>query len=425
MNCQGYPQAEVFMKARFMLTYRQWDYARRHQCFRNFAYVIVVAIILWSLALLLIGCAKPPAKSGKGGSRGTTITTPSTVLPTSTPTPKPPVITLQVIGCPSTLALNWDGLVGTKNGVNKVQTVMCGSLEGNGSFDALIDVRYYTPDARLDYYVYNNLFRSSQRSFSMLGLLNGDAQISPAGTIMTAEIGPGDAVKGPRDVFKEYQWNGATFEQILFPGMYPDMTYYQAEKDQAQLNAELAAGNKRDAWKATFSGVANDLAKRIFHWPSTHFSAVNFSNHDGIYIGAVTNLGPGGGGFVARMFHLDNNIGNIFEIQQVTSLDGNTSLISPTTGAQLTDPISVRGSALASSSVLGKVVVYSDTLIALGDSGDIPSPAPRGYVNFTKSVTYHLNSTGVQEGLVAFYSTNQNNSNLSNQVVMVKVFLVA
>jgi hypothetical protein len=397
----------------------RWNFTRRQQ---SFAYVVVV-VILCGLVLLLNGCAKEPAKSGTGGSFKPTVAPEPTNSPT--PTPRPPVIALQVLGCPSTLSLNWDGLTGTKAGVNKVQKVMCGDLEGYGSFDALIDVRYYTPDARLDYYVYDNLFGSPHRSFSMLGLLNGDAQISPAGTIMTAEIGPGDAIKGPRDVFKEYQWNGATFTQILFPGIYPDMTYYQAEQDQAQLDAELAAGNKRDAWKATFDGVVNDLAKRIFHWIDTHTSTIQFSPHNGVYIAAVENLGPGGGGFVASMFRLDNNIQNIFEIKQVSSIDGSTSLTSPTMGVQLTSPVSVSGGSLASGSILGKVVVYSDIFIAIGDSGDIPSPATGGYAYFSKSVTYHLNSPGVQEGLVVFYSTTQNKTNLSSQVVMVKVLLAA
>jgi hypothetical protein len=286
-------------------------------------------------------------------------------------------------------------------------------------------VRYYTPDGRLDYYVYDNLSATPHRIDAVQDLLNGDAQISPAGTIMTAESGAGDPVLGQRDVFKEYSWNGAAFGQILFPGIYPDMTYYQAEQDQSRLSAELAAGDKRDAWKATFSGVANELARQIFHWTSTHFSTIQFSNHNGSYIGSVTNLGPGGGGFVASMFHLDNNGGNIFIIKQVSSLDGGTTLSSPADGVQLNSPIGISGSALAAGGILGRVVIYSDTFIAFGDSGDIPSPGSGGYVNFSRSVPYRLNSAGTQEGLVAFYATTQNNVFLSNQVVMVKVFLSA
>jgi hypothetical protein len=62
---------------------------------------------------------------------------------------------------------------------------------------------------------------------------------------------------------------------------------------------------------------------------------------------------------------------------------------------------------------------------AVGTSGAIPSPASSGYVQFTDSVSYDLNTQGLQEGAVAFYSTDQNNIALTNQVVMIKVFLAA
>jgi hypothetical protein len=69
--------------------------------------------------------------------------------------------------------------------------------------------------------------------------------------------------------------------------------------------------------------------------------------------------------------------------------------------------------------------VYNDAFLDIGDSGDIRSPATSGYVNFTKTINYHLNSSGVQEAAVAFYWTNQNNANFTNQVVIVKVLLEA
>ena len=302
---------------------------------------------------------------------------------------------------------------------------MCGSLEGSGSFEALVNVRYYTPDAKLDYYVYDNLNGTPSRTFSMQGLLDGDAQISPSGTIMTAEIGPQDTIKTKPDVFKEYQWNGSTFGQAMFPGMYPDMTYYQAEQNQAQLNTELAAGNKQNAWRTVFLGVPDHLAKLIFHWTNIDTHTVRFQSSTGTYIVAVYNLGPGGGGFIATMFHLDNSEANTFEIMQLTSIDGSVLLSTPTTGVQLGNPLTISGSTYANGTVLGKAVIYNDTFFDIGDSGDIRSPASAGYVNFTKSINYHLNSSGVQEAAVAFYWTNQNNSNFTNQVVIVKVLLTS
>ena len=101
---------------------------------------------------------------------------------------KPPTITLQVVGCP-TLSINWDSLIGTHSNVNKVQKVTCSNLEGGGSLQALVNVRYYTPDAKLDVYVYDNLSGTPAQRFKVQGLVDGDAQISPTGTITTAEIG--------------------------------------------------------------------------------------------------------------------------------------------------------------------------------------------------------------------------------------------
>lgn len=407
------------MKTQSLLACRQWEYARRSRYYGR----IVVGLVFCSLVILASSCAKVPSKKGTNAAFITTAT--PTHVASSTPTPKPPTITLQVVGCPSGISLNWDNLVGTKLNVNKVQKVTCGSLEGNGSLEALINVRYYTPDAKLDYYVYDNLYGTPSRTFSAQGLLDGDAQISPSGTVMTAEIGPQDTIKAKPDVFKEYQWNGSSFVQVFFPGIYPDMTYYQAEQNQAQLNTELNAGNKQDAWRIGFFGVPDHLARTIFHWTNIDTHTIRFRSSTGTYVVAVYNLGPGGGGFIASMFHLDNSEANTFEIMQLTSIDGSVSLSIPTTGQRLSNPITISGSTYANGTILGKVVLYNDTFVTIGDSGDIRSPASAGYVNFTKSINYHLNSSGVQEAAVAFYWTNQNNTNFSNQVIIVKVLLAA
>jgi hypothetical protein len=405
------------MKAQSMLACKQWEYARRSRSYAR----VVIGLVCCCLIILTSSCAKAPSKKGTDQA----LTTTPTQVTSPTSTPKPPTITLQVLGCPSGISLNWDNLVGTKLNVNKVQKVTCGSLEGNGSFEALINVRYYTPDAKLDSYVYDNLYGTPTRTFSMQGLLDGDAQISPSGTIMTAETGQQDTIKAKPDVFKEYRWNGSAFTQIFFPGIYPDMTYYQAEQNQANLNTELNVGNKQDAWRIGFFGVPDHLAKVIFHWTSIDTKTVRFQSSSGTYIVAVYNLGPGGGGFIANMFHLDNSEANTFEIMQLTSIDGSVLLHTPTTGVQLGNPITISGSTYANGSILGKAVVYNDTFVDVGDSGDIHGSASAGYVNFTKSINYHLNSSGVQEAAVAFYWTNQNNTNFSNQVIIVKVLLAA
>ncbi len=382
--------------------------------------------MLAALVLLLSACnlLGTPSQTGRSGTPVLTSITPTQVT-SPTPVPTLPTITLQVVGpCPSSLANSWDHVVGTKPGVAKVQKVMCGSLEGSGSLDALVIARYYTPDYKMDFFVYDNLSGTPNRRFAVQGLVQGDAQISPASTIITSQLISNIAI--PPNVFKEYQWNAATasFAQILFPGLYPDVTHYQAEHAQFVANAYAAQG--KTPWQDSASSVVNKLASDIFHWTLTTTKTVTFNQRTSTYIVQETNTGPGGGGFVATLFHLDTVATNIFEISQIAPLDTGTRISSPAPGVRLSSPVSVSGTSYqASGSVLGEVMIYDDTYTIVGNSGAIPSTASGGYVNFTQSVSYHLNAPGQQEGVVAFLGTNQNNASLSNQVAMVKVFFSA
>jgi hypothetical protein len=341
-----------------------------------------------------------------------------------------PTITLQVIGCPS-LSINWDSLVGTHANVNKVQKVICGSLQGAGSLDALVDVRYYSPDARLDFSVYTNLTGTPTRLFGVQGLLNGDVVISSAGTVTTAEVNPMDAIKAAPDIFKEYQWNGTAFAQVLFPGMYPDVTRYQADRSQNLVNGEIAAlqpgqtqANITDAWRLSPGGVVSRLAKTVFQWVNYTVTLPTHAAQLNVLPITVTNLGPGSGGVIVTVHHLNEVPTNIYEVEQVSSIDGSVSLSSPAAYAQLTSPVRVIGSSSVTGNIQGQVVFYDDTYVAVAGSGAIHSPVSNGFAQFSDSIGYHL-APGLQEGIIAFYTTNQNNMFLSSQAVLVKVFFRA
>ena len=424
------------MKVFFKGVHERWRYPRQQRRFVRpaLAYIGVI-LLLFSSLVLLSACSSifgAPSQSGSVSADTTSATdTPSPVAsPTSNAAST--TITLQVIGCPSTLSINWDSLVGTHANVNKVQKVICGSLEGAGSFDALIDVRYYSSDARLDYYVYDNLFGTPTQRFSGQGLLNGDAVISSVGTLTTAEANPSDPITSLDDLFKEYQWNGSSFVQILFPGVYPDMTRYQADRSQALVSSEIAGlqpgqpiAQIKDSWRLTAGGVATHLAHDIFHWNSTTVILPSKSSKSLDFTLQVNNNGAGGGGFFATVHHYNEVATNIFEVWQISAIDGSTGINSPAAYAQLTSPVSVSGSAIASGSILGQIVIYDDMFTSVGTSGAISSPASSGYVQFTVSVSYQLGAHGLQEGVVAFFPTNQNNLALINQAVMIKVFLTA
>ena len=170
---------------------------------------------------------------------------------------------------------------------------------------------------------------------------------------------------------------------------------------------------------------AKRLAQYIFHWANFSLQVVTNNKNQDLTIIAATNLNPGGGGFVATLRHLNGNLNNIYEITQINPIDGNIMFTSPAIYEQLTSPVSVSGITLASGSILGQIVAYDDMYTIVGDSGAIHGATSRGYVQFTNSLSYHLNAQGVQEGVIAFYPTNQNNIALSNQAILVKVLLTA
>ena len=378
------------------------------------------------LLVLLNACTNPFTAPVQGGTQASPTTNSTLTASSPTPSATPRVITLHISSsCPSYVtATNWDKLLNTNPAVDKVQLVNCGSLEGVGSMEAVVGVGYVTQDAKLDMYVYDHLTSTPIVTFKVPGLIDGDAQVSPTGTLMTAEIGPKGVPTAHANLFKEYQWNGSSFAQTLFPYIYPDMTHFQAEQDNALFASEVTANQKADLWKTSGTEESGHLATSIFHWSSVSQSVLKFDSNADTIIVQTINTGPGGGGFITTLHHLDGNKQDILEIASVTPLDTNINLSSPAASTQLTSPINVIGIAQGGSSLLGQVVVYDDTYVLVGSSGPIASTGS-GYASFTHLVTYTLNASGVQEGVVILMTTTQNNLALSSQIEMVKVFLAA
>lgn len=396
----------------------------RLRCLRFDRVHIAGVILLCCFVILLTACTNPFFSPSQSGSDETPILSANPTKGISpTPTAKLPTITLQVVGCPA-LSINWDSLVGTHTNVNKVQKVTCGYLEGNGLLQALVNVRYYTADAKLDMYVYDNLSGTPVQRFKDQGLIDGDTNISPAGTITTAEIGVNGLSTAAPDLFKEYKWNGSTFAQILFPGLYPDITHYQAEKSQA-LYVSQGGASGNESWRTSGVDVAEHLAFSIFHWSDVTKVVLKNNLVDPIIVQIINN-GTGGGGFDATLYHLDNVNTNILEITSVASTNGNASLSNPASGTQVSSPVSVQGNYVASGSILGRVVLYNNSYDIVGDTGALHSSLTTGSSgSFSVAIPYKVNAHGVQEGVIAFFSTTQNNTAYIYQGVMMKVFLSA
>ncbi len=265
-------------------------------------------ILLFVLALTLAACSSG-AGSGTppvviGGTPATTSTTPGTGVHQGT---QP---------CPAAVSATtyWDAIIPTQANVNKVESVTCANLLGNATLQALINVRFDGTGQILDVYVYNNITHPGPTQiFKLQALYKGSAKISAYNTVITGEVDQNSSVNknvGSNaglmpDLYREFKWsNGAgALVPVAFPGIFPDLTRYQAEADQEQVN------QGHSPWKLDAKMSANTFAISMLKWPdpSTVTIVSGGGQHDINAIVSVKNPHPAGGTVQLTMSRLEGN----------------------------------------------------------------------------------------------------------------------
>lgn len=382
-------------------------------------------LVVFILALTLVSCSgssSPTTTSTtiEGQSSGNATTT--TTSPVLHPGPQP---------CPDAVQApaHWDAIIPTQNGVTHVEKVICGYLTGTTTLQALVTVRYQGTGQLLDAYVFNDITSPGpSQLFKLQSLYNGDARISVYNTLLTAEVdqhssinaGKSDA-KMVRDLFREFEWfNGAgTLVPVSFPGIFPDLTRYQAEDDQAQVN------QGQDAWKLNAAEVARHLATdtHLLNWPGDVQVAVVSGRGSNDTNAVVTEKNPAPPGNMIRVSleRLERNTNNgIWEVVAVTA--ENISITAPQSRDILTSPMNVTGAGNAFEGVIGTVDVLDHVYSPIGHAKVTGS---RGNGNTTFSTMVSYNSTfkgGKQDGIVILYAANNAGSS-TGPAVMIKELL--
>jgi hypothetical protein len=149
----------------------------------------------------------------------------------------------------------WNPFISTPPNPAVADRVTFGNLLGKPTLQAMVVAHEIVSGGPLfrSVFVFDKITDPKPKLlFSVRHLLHGEAQISGYSTIMTAEVDLNSALnknkpdaKVTADLFREFQWskNAGTFVQVVFPGLYPELTRWQAEVDQA------AVSRGQESWK--------------------------------------------------------------------------------------------------------------------------------------------------------------------------------
>ena len=352
-----------------------------------------------------------------GGGNGTTSNaTPVTTNTTSggggaatdaTPTAAPH---LGAQPCPAVVSepSHWDPIINTEAGVNAVASVTCADLTSNDSLQALVVSVYEGTGQTADIYVFNNIMNPSPTLiFNLHNLYKGAAKISAYNTLLTAEVDQGSSlntgqsnVNYQQDLFREFKWSDGvgTLVPVSFPGIFPNLTRYEAERDQQLVNQ-----GKLPLLNAT--QVANMLATKLLNWsvnaPTTILSGGN--SHDADAVVTVKSTSPDGGTLKVTLSRLEGNTNN--GIWEVTAVSTSGLLISsPQNRDLLNGTTTVTGVGNAFEGAIGKVKVLDHLYTTIGVA-DAKGVAGSGNTTFSTSISYNPSfKGGAQEGLLVLYS---------------------
>lgn len=378
------------------------------------------------LSILLAACT-----STGGSGTGNASATPSTQLTTpagnGTATPG---INLGPQPCPAAVKdpAHWDALIPTQPGVSSVHAVTCGYLRGVSRLQALVTVLYQGTGQILDVYVFDNITAGKPvQAFRLQSLYKGDARISVYNTVLTAEVdqsssqntGKSNAELLP-DLFREFKWSdrAGTLVQVAFPGIFPDLTRYQADADQQQVN------QGHQPWKLSATMTAQAFGASLLHWdpaaPATLSSGGG--DHDVQATVQLKNTSVGGTVVTLTMTRLEGNTnGGIWIVIAVTAGSG-LSISAPQGTSMIHSSVTVSGTGSAFEGVIGRVTILDHLYTDIGHT-QAHGAIGNGMTTFSAVVTCHPTfKTGAQEGLVMLASENVAAGGVAGAVV-VKVLI--
>ena len=241
------------------------------------------------------------------------------------------------------------------------------------------------------------------------------------------ELKPGQQAGAPttqvqQDLYREFKWSDSagTLVQIAFPGLYPDLTRYQAEFEQREVNT----GQGYQQWRLSAITTAQYFAEFVLRWDSNTPTTIisGGGTHDAKAIILLKNASAGSATIKLSLSRLElNTNGGIWEVTDVAT-DGMT-ITSPQNAQQLTSPVQVTGVDTAFAGKPTIIKVFDHDLTQIGQA-TVNQSNGIGKSNISTSISFSSSFQGeTQEGIIALYAYTGNH--VIAGAVMVKALLSA
>jgi hypothetical protein len=378
--------------------------------------VVTALVLVIGLAILIpLGL-----RSGSPATTQTPTATTGVQSPTASPGDNTPTPVQGVVwgpqACPAGIGdpAHWDAILGTRGTDSKVEGVSCANLLGNPSLQVQVTVRHSDANSTLDVYVFTHITSAKPTQlFKLQGLLKGAASISGYNTVMTAEVDPKSSVNAgktvaqwTRDLFREFAWNAGkgTLVQVAFPGIFPGLTRYQAEADQARVN------QGKDMWKNDAKQVAKNLGAKFFGWtqPST-VTLISGGGAKDVYatVQVVENApGTKPPTITVTLTRLEGNTHNMWVVIGVQS--GSGVLTSVGSRSLVASPVKLEGKGSAFEGDIGEASILDHLYTVVGHAHLTGIPGlGMGVSPYAVQVSYDASfKQGPQEGVVEVQLTN-------------------
>jgi hypothetical protein len=323
----------------------------------------------------------------------------------------------------------WTQFVSTPSDKRIAESVRFGPLLKNGSWQAVVvarDILSGGPVYR-DVFVFDKINDPHpQLVWQINRLLHGDAKVSGYPSLMTSQVDTNSSLnKGKlegawtNDLFLEFMWSSksGTFEQVVFPGMFPDMTRWQAEESQSAVFAG------KDAWRL-------DPVQTTQHWSLIAGTAKLVSGGGPYDLTAEVNVTyPDKGGPTTNipitkvtLSRLGGAVNGVWEINSV-SADW-LFIYTPSSGATISSPVTVTGYGPQFEAVIGTMYILDHLYngIQVGNNFAMAPDGSSPPSKFSLNVPYTSDMKGIaQEGIVQL--AHSSGASFARGTVMVKVLI--